>query len=115
MPALSLWAGLNAIPHQHGGRTVANVYEDQVQLDLEVGAMWQTRRDQRWSVIICRRGEVWITQERDLVDYVLQEDEIFIVTLPGLVLVQALKPASVTVVTPSIRARLYAGDYSIFQ
>jgi hypothetical protein len=115
MPALRLRAGLNALPHQHGGRSVANLYEDQLHLDLEAGALWQARGDQRWRVIICCRGEVWITQERDVVDYVLHEGEIFIVTLPGLVLVEALKPASVTVVTPSIRARLYAGDYGIFR
>jgi hypothetical protein len=87
----------------------------QVKLDLEVGALWQARGDQRWHVIICQRGLVWITQERDVVDYVLQEGEIFIVTLPGLVLVQALKPASVTVVTLASKARPYAGDYRIFK
>jgi hypothetical protein len=84
-------------------------------MDLEVGARWQARGDQRWRVIVCCRGVVWITQERDVVDYVLQEGEIFIVTLPGLVLVQALEPASVTVVTPSIGARPYAGDYRTFR
>jgi hypothetical protein len=77
--------------------------------------LWQARGDQRWRVIICHRGVVWITQERDMVDYVLQEGEIFIVTLPGLILVQAQKPASVTVVTPSIRARPYVGDYRVFR
>lgn len=115
MPALRLRLGLNALSHLHEGRSIANLYEDQVHLDLEIGALWQARGDQRWCVIICCRGEVWITQERDVVDYVLQEGEIFIVTLPGLVLVQALKPATVTVVTPSTRARLYAGDYRIFR
>lgn len=115
MPALSLRAGLNVLPYLNGGRSIANLYEDQVHLDLEVGALWQARGDHRWCVIICCRGEVWITQERDVVDYVLQEGEIFIVTLPGLVLVQALKPASVTILKPSIRARLYAGDYGIFR
>ena len=115
MSVFSLRAGLNALPQQRRGWPAADLDEGQVHLDLEVGALWQARGDQRWRVIICRRGVVWITQERDAIDYVLQEGEIFIVTLPGLVLVQALKPALVTVVTPSIRARPYAGDYRAFR
>jgi hypothetical protein len=114
MPVLSLRAGLNALPQQRWGWAVGDLDEGQVHLDLEVGALWQARGDQRWRVIICHRGVVWITQARDMVDYVLREGEIFIVTLPGLVLVQALKPASVTV-TPSIRDTPYAGDYRIFR
>jgi hypothetical protein len=114
MPVLSLRAGLNALP-QSWGWAVADLDEGQVHLDLEVGALWRARGDQRGRVIICRRGVVWITQERDVVDYVLQEGEIFIVTLRGLVLVRALEPASVTVVTPSTRARPYAGDFRAFR
>ena len=115
MSVFSLRAGLNALPQQRRGWPAADLDEGQVHLDLEVGALWQARGDQRWCVIICRRGVVWITQKRDVVDYVLQEGEVFIVTLPGLVLVQAVKPASVTVITPSIRARPYAGDFRTFR
>ena len=104
MCVLSLRAGQNALPHRWGW-AAADLNEGQVHLDLEVGARWQARGDQRWCVIICCRGVVWITQERDVVDYVLQEGEIFIVTLPGLVLVQARESASVTVVTPLSRER----------
>jgi len=35
----------------------------------------------------------------------LREGELFIVTLPGLVLVQALEPSSVTVIMPSTQER----------
>jgi hypothetical protein len=114
MPVLSLRTGLSALPQQHWGPDVADLDEGQVHLNLEVGALWQARDDQRWRVIICRRGVVWITQERDGVDYVLQEGEIFVVTLRGLVLVQALEPASV-IVTPSIRATPHAEDYRTFR
>jgi hypothetical protein len=115
MSVFSLRAGLNALPQQRRGWPAADLDEGQVHLDLEVGAPWQARGDQRWRVIICHRGVVWITQERDLIDYVLQEGEAFIVTLPGSVLVQALEPASVTVLTPSLRARPYAGKYRTFR
>ena len=115
MSVFSLRAGLNALPQQRWGWAAADLDEGQVHLDLEVGVPWHARGDQRGRVIICRRGVIWITQERDVVDYVLQEGEIFIVTLPGLVLVQALEPASVTIVTPSLRARPYAGKYRTFR
>jgi hypothetical protein len=105
MSVFSLRAGLNALPQQRRGWSPADRNKGQVDLDLEVGVPWQARGDQRWRVIICRRGVVWITQERDAIDYLLQEGEMFIVTLPGLVLVQALEPASVTVVTPLSRER----------
>jgi hypothetical protein len=115
MSVFSLRAGLNALPPQRRGWPAADRDEGQVQVDMEVGTLWQARGDQRWRVIICRRGVVWITQERDVIDYVLQEGEGFLVSLPSLVLVQALEPASVTVVTPSIRARPYAGDFRAFR
>jgi hypothetical protein len=115
MTVLSLRAGLKAVPQERSGWPVADLDEGQVHLDLELGALWRARGDQRGRVIICCRGVVWITQERDLIDYVLQEGEIFIVTLPGSVLVQALEPASVTVLARSTRARPYAGDYRVFQ
>ena len=115
MCVFNLRAGLNALPQQNWVWAVSDPSEGQVHLDLEAGALWKAGGDQRWRVIICRRGVVWITQERDVADYELREGEIFIVTLPGLVLVQALEPASLTIVTPSIRARPYAGDYRIFR
>ena len=115
MTVLNLGAGLKTVPEERSGWPVADLDEVQVDLDLEVGALWRARGDQRGRVIICYRGVVWITQEKDLVDYVLQEGEIFIVTLPGSVLVQALEPASVTAVARSTRARPYAGDHHVFQ
>ncbi len=114
MAVLSLRAGLNAPPQQHWGPAVADLDEGQVHLNLEVGALWQGRGDLRWCAIICRRGVVWITQERDGIDYVLPAGEIFIVTLRGLVLVQALEPAAV-IVTPSIRTTPHAEDYRTFR
>lgn len=113
MALLSLRASPDALPRPLRGPTVAGRDEGQVHLNLEVGELWQARGDQRWRAIICRRGAVWVTQERDGVDYLLREGDIFIVTLAGLVLVQAVEPASVTV-TPSIRATPHAGDYRTF-
>ncbi len=114
MSVLSLRAGLNTLPQPRWGPDVADRDKGQIHLDLAVGALWAARGDQRWRAIICRRGAVWITQECDGIDYVLQAGEIFIVTQHGQVLVQALEPASVTV-TPSIKATPHAGDYRTFR
>ncbi len=105
MTVLSLRAGPNVRPQTRWGWTPAGLADSQVHLDLEAGALKRAPGDQRWRVIICRRGVVWITQKRDAVDYLLREGELFIVTLPGLVLVQALEPSSVTVIMPSTQER----------
>jgi hypothetical protein len=105
MTVLNLRAGPNVLPQPRWGWTPAGLAESQVHQDLEAGALWRAPGDQRWRVIICRRGVVWITQKRDAVDYLLREGEILIVTLPGLVLVQAFEASSVTVVMPSARER----------
>jgi hypothetical protein len=88
--------------------------DGQLEVELGTGQLWRARGDQRWRMVACRRGVIWITQERDVADYVLRAGEVFIVTLPGPVLVQALEPASVTI-TPSIKAQSYAGDYRVFR
>jgi hypothetical protein len=64
-------------------------------------------------MIVCVSGVAWITQERDMQDYVLTAGQIFLVTLPGTVLVQGLKDATVQI-TPSLRARPYVGNYVTF-
>jgi hypothetical protein len=65
-------------------------------------------------MIICVRGEVWVTQERDVRDYVLTAGEMFIVTQSGSVLIEALGDTSVEI-TPSLRSAPYRGGYAVFQ
>jgi len=69
--------------------------------------------DHRWRMIICREGMVWITQERDWRDYVLEPGDVFVVTQRGQVLVQAIEDARVEV-TPSLKAAPYAGQLPAF-
>lgn len=114
MCVLSLRESPDALKQQSCGWANAVLNMSIVHLDLEAGMLWRARGDQRGHVIICCRGAVWITQKHDLVDYLLQEGEIFFVTLPGLVLVQALEPASVTVFKPSTWVRPNAADYCNF-
>ena len=55
--------------------------------------LWSIEGDRRGDVISCLNGRLWITQEGDLKDYVLEAGKDFWVTRPGLVVVQALENA----------------------
>jgi hypothetical protein len=70
--------------------------------------------DHRWRMIICMKGEIWVTQERDLQDYVLTAGDMFIITQSGRVLIEALCDAAVGI-TSSLKRVPYRGDYLVFQ
>lgn len=114
MSVTTLAMGLDALPQYRLGQERSELAEATIDVDLGVGEVWRGRGDQRWRLIACRRGTIWVTQARDVTDYVLQEGEIFIVTLPGPVLIQGLEASSV-MITPSIKALPYAGDYHTFR
>ena len=80
-------------------------------VELVAGQLWQMNGDRRWQALVCQRGEVWITQERDFRDYVLAAGDVFIVTQRGAVVVQALEDA-VFQVTPSLQAAPYVGRFA---
>ena len=52
--------------------------------------LWTMDGDRRGDVITCLNGTLWITQEGDLKDYVVETGRSFWVTRPGTVVVQAL-------------------------
>ena len=58
---------------------------------LHKAALWRAEGDLRGEQITCTAGQIWVTQENDLTDYVLNPGEIFWVTRPGALVVQALK------------------------
>ena len=62
-------------------------------VDLAAGQGWGLKGRRRQQTLFCLQGKVWVTQECDIRDYVLEEGDAFLVTLPGLVLVRALTPA----------------------
>lgn len=75
--------------------------------------VWRIGGDNRWRTITCHSGEIWITQQGDLHDYLLSAGDIFLVTLPGLVLVEAREEASVEVGTP-MKHVPYRGEQRFF-
>ncbi len=54
---------------------------------------WRIEGDRRGDVISCSHGSLWVTQEGDLKDYVVEAGKDFWVTRPGMVVVQALANA----------------------
>jgi len=63
---------------------------DRVELRLFSRELFKVNGDRRGLQILCRRGRLWITQANDEKDHVLEAGERFVVSRPGLVLVQSL-------------------------
>ncbi len=95
------------------GLPVRNVQSPVTEVSLQVGELWRMRGDNRWCMIVCLQGEIWITQARDIRDYVLTAGETFIITQSGLVLVKAFQPSSIQV-TASLKSVPYVGNYVAF-
>ncbi|MFZ2096366.1 MAG: DUF2917 domain-containing protein [Anaerolineales bacterium] len=62
-------------------------------ISLDKHKLWNLEGDRRGDVISCLSGNLWITQEGDLKDYVLEAGQNFWVTRQGTVVVQALEKA----------------------
>ena len=61
------------------------------EITLPKHKMWTIEGDRRGDVISCENGSLWITQEGDLKDYVVEAGRNFWVTKPGTMIVQALE------------------------
>ena len=57
----------------------------------------QLKGSNRLQLITCDEGLIWVTQQHDPTDYMLGKGDIFLVTLPGSVVIQALKDARLTI------------------
>lgn len=72
-----------------------NVPAPETVVDLARGRGWGVKGKRGKQTLFCLKGAVWVTQEGDIRDYLLEEGDAFLVTLPGLVLVRALTPARI--------------------
>lgn len=77
------------------GFIFANLTRPDKVVDLNRGQGWQVRGKRRQQTLFCLQGRVWVTQECDIRDYLLDEGDAFLITLPGLVLVRALTTARI--------------------
>ena len=64
-------------------------------IHLNCGQGWHVRGKRRQQALFCLQGCVWVTQECDIRDYLLDEGDAFLITLPGLVMVRALTRARI--------------------
>jgi hypothetical protein len=60
-------------------------------ITLDKYGLWNIEGNRSGDVISCLRGSLWITQEGDLGDYVLEPGQDFWVNRAGTVIVQALE------------------------
>jgi len=83
------------------------------EIALEKGASKRLTGIRQWGLVTCREGEIWITQEHDLKDYVLGPGDAFFITLPGNIVVQALKDSRIEILK-SLKCTPYAGKFPVF-
>ena len=62
-------------------------------INLAKHKLWDIEGDRRGDMLSCLSGTLWVTQEGDMKDYVLEAGQNFWVTKPGSVVVQALENA----------------------
>jgi hypothetical protein len=60
------------------------------EITLAKHKIWTIEGNRNGDVISCKSGILWITQEGDLKDYIVEVGRNFWVTKPGTVIVQAL-------------------------
>jgi len=85
-------------------------------VELRAGQLWQAAGNNCWRAIMCQEGVIWITQNGDVLDHVVKAGEMFLVSQPGKVIVQALDSALIEV-TPCLATASFRGRFedTIFQ
>ena len=76
----------------HNRFFLSNLSTPDTIVDLAAGQGWGLKGKRRQQTLFCLQGSMWVTQEGDIRDYVLEAGDAFLVMLPGLVLVRALTP-----------------------
>lgn len=80
---------------------------------LQQGEIQRLTGDHRWQLIFCQKGSLWITQENDLNDYVLEKGEGFLISQRGRVVIQARKSSRLGI-SHALTQTVYRGPWKIF-
>lgn len=89
--------------HRSAGRFIfTNVSSPDKIVDLELGQGWALKGRRGQQTVLCLEGSIWVTQEGDIRDHVLEKGDAFLITRSGLVLVRALRPARVGYCSASV-------------
>ena len=92
-------------------RVVNKITPATAEIELDLNELWQLTGDNRWRAIVCLQGEIWVTQPRDLNDYLLTEGQMLIITQPGTIVVQAREPSRLQI-TPSLATPACVADFA---
>jgi hypothetical protein len=99
-------------------KSLKSIHRDQrnaaTEVDLQPQQVMHIDGDNRWRMILCQAGKVWITQSKDVEDYVLNEGDMFLVTLPGRIIIQALDEKATVEITHSLENKPYRGNLVAF-
>ncbi len=74
--------------------------------------VWSAEGDNRWRAILCLEGRVWITQKGDARDHAIEAGEMFLISRPGKVVVQALDRTRIQITSSLATA---SRDFACFQ
>lgn len=96
------------------GPRVCNVQSPVEQIQLGCREIWRAEGDNRWRIVLCLEGVVWVTQAGDPQDYLLRPGDMWIVTQPGRLVVQAMQESCIQL-TSSIEKASFTGKLSFFQ
>ena len=98
------------------GFTLLNSQEREQEKELATGRSENLGWTSRGKIISCLKGSVWVTQEKDLEDYILDAGESFMITVPGRVIVQALEDSVFSVSHNRVKGK-FTGSFekSIFK
>jgi Protein of unknown function (DUF2917) len=88
-----------------GGLRVGNLVSNAAEIDvcLSRDQVFKMNGDKRGIQIACQEGNLWVTQADDPKDYVLRNGDRFIVTRPGLVVVQGVREGMVRIMSRGFR------------
>lgn len=79
-------------------------------IDLAQGRDKELKGDHRFETIACSQGRLWITQQGDANDYIIDEGEAFVITRRGKLIIRALKDSSFGI-SPSINQTAKVGRF----
>ena len=88
-----------------GGLQVGNLVSNAAEIDvcLSRDQVFKMTGDKRGIQIACQEGNLWVTQADDPKDYMLKDGDRFVVTRPGLIVVQGVREGMVRIISRGFR------------
>jgi quercetin dioxygenase-like cupin family protein len=85
------------ITNEHAAERVRNYTGTPLTVELKQREVWGAEIKEQARLVTCLEGRVWVTQQNDGRDYVLNPGEIFVVTNRGRLVLEALLDSTVQI------------------